>query len=120
VRRLGGRVELQSFVDLDGPSLALDNVIAHWGRMAGGLALCAHWDTRPWCDHDPDSTKHHQPLPGANDGGSGVAVLLEVAELLHRAAPRSASTSCSSTARIRARRLARRTTVSARAVTRRA
>jgi glutaminyl-peptide cyclotransferase len=88
--RLGGRVEMQSFVDSStGRVLPLDNLIAHWGPDAGRrLALCAHWDSRPWCDHDPDSTRRTQPLPGANDGGSGVAVLLEVAELLHRTAPR--------------------------------
>jgi Iap family predicted aminopeptidase len=47
------------------------------------ILLCAHWDTRPWADEDPDPKKHDTPVLGANDGASGVAVLLEVARLLH-------------------------------------
>ncbi|MGB2907287.1 MAG: M28 family peptidase [Candidatus Aminicenantaceae bacterium] len=47
------------------------------------ILLCAHWDTRPWADDDPDPEKHNTPIIGANDGASGVAVLLEVARLLH-------------------------------------
>lgn len=44
--------------------------------------LCAHWDSRPRADKDPDSTRHTQPVPGANDGASGTAVLLEMARVL--------------------------------------
>ena len=44
--------------------------------------LMAHWDTRPWADEDPDPSKHQVGVPGANDGASGVAVLLEVARAL--------------------------------------
>jgi Zn-dependent M28 family amino/carboxypeptidase len=44
-------------------------------------------DTRPWSDQDPDTARRSDPVPGANDGGSGVAVLLEVAELLSRREP---------------------------------
>lgn len=47
------------------------------------VLLAAHWDSRPRADRDPDSTKHDQPVPGANDGASGVAVLLEIARVLH-------------------------------------
>lgn len=46
------------------------------------LLLAAHWDTRPWADNDPDPANHHLPLLGANDGASGVALLLEVARTL--------------------------------------
>ena len=45
--------------------------------------LCAHWDSRPWADNDDDETKHHTPVTAANDGASGVAVMLEIARLLH-------------------------------------
>jgi len=48
------------------------------------ILLCAHWDTRPWADEDPDPKNHDTPVLGANDGASGVAVLLEVARLLHK------------------------------------
>jgi glutaminyl-peptide cyclotransferase len=47
------------------------------------LMLCAHWDTRPVADHDPDPARRHLPVPGASDGASGVAVLLEIARALH-------------------------------------
>lgn len=46
------------------------------------VLLAAHWDTRPIADHDPDPAKHKTPIPGANDGASGVAVLLEIARQL--------------------------------------
>lgn len=46
------------------------------------IMLCAHWDTRPWADEDPDTLNHSQPIIGANDGASGVAVLLETARIL--------------------------------------
>ena len=41
--------------------------------------LCAHWDSRPYADHDPDPTIHNTPIDGANDGASGVGVLMESA-----------------------------------------
>ena len=89
VTRLGGRVERQAFTDtLNGRPLPLVNLIGRFGPEGGRrIALCAHWDTRPWSDRDPDSTRHATPVPGANDGGSGVAVLLEVAELMSRRPP---------------------------------
>lgn len=51
------------------------------------LLLCAHWDTRPWADSDPDPAQFNTPILGANDGASGVAVLLHVAELVHKKKP---------------------------------
>ncbi len=61
------------------------NIIASFNinpRRNFRVLLCAHWDSRPWADQDRDSTKHNQPVPGANDGASGVAVLLEMARIL--------------------------------------
>ncbi|MCS6862499.1 MAG: M28 family peptidase, partial [Abditibacteriales bacterium] len=52
------------------------------------LMLCAHWDTRPLADEDPDPANHTKPIPGANDGASGVAVLLEVARVLKAKKPK--------------------------------
>lgn len=46
------------------------------------VMLGAHWDTRPWADKDSDSSRRHLPILGANDGASGVAVLLEVARAI--------------------------------------
>ena len=47
------------------------------------VLLAAHWDSRPRADRDPDPSRHSTPVPGANDGASGVAVLLEIARILH-------------------------------------
>jgi glutaminyl-peptide cyclotransferase len=96
--RLGGRVERQGFTDSTcGRPLALTNVIAHFGpesarraRGASDILLCAHWDSRPQADEDPDPALARLPVPGANDGASGVAVLLEVAELMSRRPPKVA------------------------------
>lgn len=52
------------------------------------IVLCAHYDSRPWADHDKDESKHNQPVMAANDGASGVAVLLEVARKLAELAPK--------------------------------
>jgi Zn-dependent M28 family amino/carboxypeptidase len=87
--RLGSRVEIQSFADTTlGRPLPIHNLIGRFGPTSGRrLMLCAHYDTRWVSDQDPDPAKRATPLPGANDGGSGVAVLLEVAELMHRTPP---------------------------------
>lgn len=87
--RLGGRVERQAFTDSSlGRPLALTNLIARFGPAdAPGIVLCAHWDSRAWADQDPDPAFRRLPVPGANDGASGVAVLLEVAELMSRRPP---------------------------------
>ncbi len=89
LKRLGGKVEHQTFTDSTlGRPFPVRNLIARFGPGQGRrLALCAHYDTRPWCDQDPDSARRRDPVPGANDGASGVAVLLEVAELISRRPP---------------------------------
>lgn len=51
------------------------------------ILLCAHWDTRPFADHDPNPENHNTPIDGANDGASGVGVLLEVARQFHKHNP---------------------------------
>ena len=51
------------------------------------IMICAHWDSRPWADQDPDTANYDQPVPGANDGGSGVAVCLEMARMMAQLAP---------------------------------
>lgn len=43
------------------------------------ILLMAHWDTRPFADHDDNPDNYETPIDGANDGGSGVGVLLEIA-----------------------------------------
>lgn len=51
------------------------------------LLLAAHWDSRPYADHDPDPDNRQKPIDGANDGASGVGVLLETARQLHAQRP---------------------------------
>lgn len=51
------------------------------------LWLGAHFDTRPIADRDPDPTRRAEPVPGANDGASGTAVLMHLMEVLQVAAP---------------------------------
>lgn len=71
-----------------GDTLYLTNLIASFNPdNSQRILLCAHWDCRPWADEDPDSINHSQPVPGANDGASGVAVLLAVAEIFKEVPP---------------------------------
>lgn len=56
------------------------NIIASFNPKAGKrIVLCAHWDSRPFADHDPDEANWNLPIDGANDGASGVGVLIECA-----------------------------------------
>ena len=56
------------------------NIVAVFNPKAKKrIVLCAHWDSRPFADHDDDEANRHTPIDGANDGASGVGVLLECA-----------------------------------------
>ena len=67
----------------DGTKLHSTNIIARFNPQAERrILICAHWDSRPWADNDPDSTNWRKPVLAANDGASGVGVMLEVARLL--------------------------------------
>ena len=64
----------------DGAVLKARNIIAsHNPEAQQRILVCAHWDCRPWADNDPDESNHRTPVMGANDGASGVAVMLELA-----------------------------------------
>ena len=84
-RQFGCEVETQK-ADLkgyDGTILKNTNIIAHYNPKATTrILLCAHWDSRPWADNDPDSANWRKPVMAANDGASGVGVMLEIARLL--------------------------------------
>jgi hypothetical protein len=72
----------------DGTKLNSINIIASYQpKLKTRIALFAHWDTRPWSDHDPDPQNHKTPVLGANDGASGVGVLLEIARQLGQTSP---------------------------------
>lgn len=67
----------------DGTTLKSTNIIAQYRpEQTTRLLICAHWDSRPWADNDPDSTNWRKPILAANDAASGVAVMLELARLL--------------------------------------
>lgn len=67
----------------DGTTLHATNIIAKYKPEATKrILLCAHWDSRPWADNDPDSANWRKPVMAANDGASGIAVMLELARLL--------------------------------------
>ncbi len=67
----------------NGEKLNLTNIIASFNPEANvRVLLCAHWDSRPRAEEDPDVEKRDQAIPAANDGASGVGVLLELARLL--------------------------------------
>lgn len=69
----------------DGTSMPCRNIIASTNTQAQyRILLCAHWDTRPWADNDPDEANHKKPVLGANDGASGVAVMIEIARLIQQ------------------------------------
>ncbi len=70
----------------NGQKLPLRNLIASWApEKKDRILLLAHWDTRPFADKD--DTRKNEPILGANDGGSGVGILLEVARKLKEQAP---------------------------------
>jgi len=67
----------------DGTALQATNIIASYQpELKDRILLCAHWDSRPWADNDPDEANWHTPVMAANDGASGVGVMLEIARLV--------------------------------------
>ena len=71
-----------------GKEVRLMNVLARFEpKERKRILLGAHWDTRAWADRDPNPARRHLPILGANAGGSGVAVLLALAQILSRRKP---------------------------------
>ena len=82
----GGWVTRQEFTAkaFDGTELKLKNLVISYNHKATKrILLAAHWDTRPFADQD--ETDQNKPIDGANDGGSGVAVLMELARAINAA-----------------------------------
>jgi glutaminyl-peptide cyclotransferase len=82
---------LQGFdqeIPRDSVTFTLTNIIAAFNPGAGNpLLIGAHWDTRPRAEHDPNPRNRTQAILGANDGASGVAVLMHLAEILSGKSP---------------------------------
>ncbi len=91
LRERADTVELQTFTHTHTKTkqpLTMTNVIARFNpEVAERVLLLTHWDTRPTADYDSDEAGRTQPVPGANDGGSGTAVLLEIANVLKQQKP---------------------------------
>lgn len=89
-RKFADDVRLQEFTyrGYGSEQLRLTNIIASFRPEAmARILLCAHWDTRPRADQDENPARRNEPILGANDGASGVAVLLEIASLLKSQPP---------------------------------
>ena len=89
-QRYGAEVSEQRFsvTAWDGNTLRCVNIQASYRpELKNRVLLCAHWDSRPWCDEDENPAMAKTPVLAANDGASGVAVLLEVARCLSLVQP---------------------------------
>lgn len=85
LKRHGAEITEQkaTLTAFDGTQLQMRNIFGSFNPDATDrLLLLAHYDTRPWADQDSDPAAHKTPIDGANDGASGVAVLLETARLI--------------------------------------
>lgn len=90
LRETADSVEVQAFthVTAAGDTLALRNLIGRFRpALPERVLFVAHWDTRPTADKSRNLGDQQRPVPGANDGASGVAVLLGVADALQRRPP---------------------------------
>lgn len=92
MRSFGGTVTEQTMqlMAFDGSLLNARNIIVSFNsEINRRVLLFAHWDSRPWADEDPDPLNRYKAIPGANDGASGVAVLMEIARQLGLDSPAS-------------------------------
>ena len=87
------QVDTQSFSFVDpysNQTIPLVNLVARFRGLEAGtdpILLIAHWDSRPRTDYPSDQSKADEPIVGANDGASGVAVLMEMANLFTERPP---------------------------------
>ena len=79
--RFGAQVQNQygTMTNYAGEEQPLRNIVAFFeGSTTNAILLCAHWDSRPWSDEEPIYENRFTPVIGANDGASGVGVILEI------------------------------------------
>lgn len=89
-KSFGGEVQVQQapVKTYDGKTHQLKNIIASfYPAKKPRILITAHWDTRPFSDQDADDNMHDKPFDGANDGASGVAVILEIARQISQKQP---------------------------------
>lgn len=82
-------IEQQAVVEaFNGDKLPINNIFAQFNPSAlNSILLVAHWDSRPWANMERSDERRNRPVPGANDGASGVGVILEIARNLQKVAP---------------------------------
>jgi glutaminyl-peptide cyclotransferase len=89
-KKMGAVVREQPFSDQDpvsGAPVAMANLIGSWfPDRPDRVVIGVHYDTRPFPDRDPDPAKRRAPFIGANDGASGVALLMEMAHHMSESA----------------------------------
>ncbi len=86
------KVTRQNFIQegYGGEVLKLTNLFGSFNSAATDrILLLAHWDTRPRSDQEKDPAQQNKPILGANDGASGVSILLELARLLKQLPPQT-------------------------------
>ena len=72
----------------NGTILNFRNIIGSYNPETNDrIFLCSHWDSRPFADHDPDPKNRTKPVPAANDGASGIGILLEIARQISLSKP---------------------------------
>ncbi|MCM1521750.1 MAG: M28 family peptidase [Muribaculaceae bacterium] len=82
------RIQTGEVTAFNGDKLPITNIMASYRpEMHDRVLLVAHYDTRPWADADPSVENHSKPVPGANDGASGVGVILELARMMGQNQP---------------------------------
>ncbi len=72
----------------DNPKLPIINIIAEYNPEAKKrILICTHWDSRPYADNDSLETNRNKPILAADDGASGVGIMLEMARILNKKLP---------------------------------
>jgi len=90
LKRFGAEMHIQemTLTAYNGDKLQSRNIIGSYNKENDKrVLLFAHWDTRPYADWEEDSSKHYTPIDGADDGASGVGVLLEMARQFQAKTP---------------------------------
>ena len=90
LKEFGAETFMQGFetVTFDKTRIRGYNIIGSYNpESPTRIIICSHWDSRPWADNDPDPANWMKPVDAANDGASGVGVILEIARQLQKKAP---------------------------------
>ncbi len=89
LKKSGAEIQKQEFTSIikEQEFQGVNIIASFYPRMSRRILLGAHYDTRPWADKEEDTSLHNEPIIGANDAASGVAVLLEIASIISKKQP---------------------------------